>query len=126
MVESCDEDLVFGEQQVADEPIERIACIDDGLPAHTVARIEQHAQADRHALVSELGDALLDAVFEDLEVALREASDEPATGIGDRDGDLDDVDAAAERPGLSPHHGATDDTASCDGANSVVFHAATR
>ena len=73
-----------------------------------------------------LGDALLDAVFEDLEVALREASDEPATGIGDRDGDLDDVDAAAERPGLSPHHGATDDTASCDGANSVVFHAATR
>jgi hypothetical protein len=51
-----------------------------------------------------------------------ETGDEPAAGVGHRDRDLNDVDAAAKWTGLSPHDGATDDTAGCDCADSVVIH----
>ena len=51
MIEGRDEHLVLAQQQIADEPVERIARIDDRLPTHAVAGIEQHAETDRHALV---------------------------------------------------------------------------
>ena len=92
-----DEGFVFAKQQLADEPIERVPRVDDRLPAHAVAGVEQHAEADRDALVGELRDVLRVAVFEDLEVVFREPGDQPAVRVGDGDGDLDDVDARSER-----------------------------
>src|SRR4030095_16128511 len=76
--------------------------------------------------VGELCDRLLDAVLKNLEVILREAGDEPAAGVGHCDRDLDDVDAAAEWAGLTPHAGENNDTAGWYCAASVVIHDFTR
>src|SRR6187402_2799088 len=72
MVECRDQRLVFAEQQITNEPIHRISGIDDRLPAHAVAGVEEHAQADRHTGVCELRDDLAITVLEDLKVVLRE------------------------------------------------------
>jgi hypothetical protein len=122
VVEGRDEDLIFLEQKVTNEAVEGVTRIDDRLPAHAVAGIEQHPQTDRHTLVGKLRDCLLDAVFENLKVALCKSGDESASAVGHRHGDLDDIHAAAERRGLAPHDGATHDTACCDCASSVVIH----
>src|SRR5688572_31000156 len=55
---------------------DRAAGVDNRLAAHAVAGVEQHAQADRHAFIGELGDGLRDVVFEDLEVRSEEHTSE--------------------------------------------------
>ena len=54
---------------------------------HAVAGVEQHAKADRHALVGELRDRLRHAVLEDFEVVLGEVRNEAPVRVGHGDGD---------------------------------------
>ena len=97
VVERRHEYFVAALEQAGHEAIHRPARLDDRLPAHAVAGIEQHAEADRHALIRELGNRLRDVVLEDLEVVPGEAGHQPALGVHHRDGDLDGVDARPER-----------------------------
>ena len=67
MVERHQEELVGRVEQIEQEPLDRRARVLDALAEHAVADVEQHAEADRHALVRELRDRLRVAVLEDLE-----------------------------------------------------------
>ncbi len=96
VIERGDERLVLTEQQLTDESIYGAARVNDRLATHAVAGIEEHAEADRDARVSELRDVLRVAVLEDLEVFSGQPRDQTALRVGDRYGDLDDVDARAE------------------------------
>ena len=77
--------------------VDRGARIVHPLAEHAVADVEQHAEADRHALAGELGDGLADAVLVDLERVAVEAGHRMTVAIGDRRGDAGDFDAGLER-----------------------------
>ena len=97
--------LVVSRQQLEQEAVQRLSRIGQPQADHAVADIEQHGQADRHALVRELGDRLRQAVFEELELVLRKVGDQPPFGVGDGHGDRDDLDAGLEAlPGRLRQH----------------------
>ena len=110
VIERADERLVSAVEQVGHEPVERAARVDDRLPAHAVADVEQHADAYRRPLVRELRHRLRVTVLEDLEVVLRQAGDQAIAGVGDGDGDFNGRDAAAKGLG------------SCRGREDAVHH----
>ena len=58
MIERENRKFVGGIQGVGDEPRDRFACLIDSPAEHAVAGIEQDAEADRDALVGELGHLL--------------------------------------------------------------------
>ena len=77
MVEGHQEELVGRIEQLEQELVDRRARIVHPLAEHAVADVEQHAEADRHALARELRDGLPHAVLVDLE---RVARSRPVTG----------------------------------------------
>ena len=97
VVERHHEELVGGIEQVEQEPVDGRARVLDPLAEHAVADVEQHAEADRHALVGELRDRLLHAVLEDLERLARQAGDQMPFGVGDGGGDAGELDAGLEQ-----------------------------
>jgi hypothetical protein len=107
VIEKHERELVVARHQLEVEAVECAPRVLQPLAHHAVADIEQNGEADRHALAGELRDGLREAVFEDLEVVLREIRHEPAAGVGDRGGDRDDLDAGLElrrlRRGLRPN-----------------------
>ena len=96
MIERQHAEFVFGLEQLEEESLHRGTRIDEPLPEHAVADVEQHGEADRHALVGELADGLPLAVFEDFECLSWQAADEVSFFIDDRGGDGDEIDARAE------------------------------
>jgi hypothetical protein len=64
---------------------------------HAGAAVEQQRQRDRLLTPGEVGDLLLDPVFEDRELGLLEVRDVMAGTVGRRHRQRDDVDAGAER-----------------------------
>ena len=66
------------------------------LAGHAAAGVEHEPKADRHALRAEVRDLLRHVVFVDDEVVLLQAGDEAARRVGDRRGDVDQLDARAE------------------------------
>ena len=96
MIEQHQRELVVARHQLEEEAVERAPRVLQPLADHAVADVEQHGEADRHALAGELRDGLRQAVFEHLEVVLRQIGHEPAAGVGDRGGDRHDLDAGLE------------------------------
>ena len=96
VIEREHEELVVGVQELEEEPFDGRSRVDHALAEHAVAHVEQDAEADRHALVRELGDRLRLAVLEHLEGLARKADREAALRVEDRRRDGDDVDARPE------------------------------
>ena len=84
MVERHQEELVGGIEQIEQKAVDRRAGVLDPLAEHAVADVEEHTEADRHALARELRDRLAHAVFEELEGLPLEAGDEVPVLVGDR------------------------------------------
>jgi hypothetical protein len=75
----------------------RRARVLDALAEHAIARVEQHAKADRDALVGELRDLLQLAVLAHLEGLAPQTGDEPSLGVTNRHRDAGDFDAGPEQ-----------------------------
>jgi hypothetical protein len=83
-------------EKPAHEPVHGGPRVHDGLAAHAVARVEQHPETHRQALVGELRDRLGVAVLEDLEIVLHEPFDQPALRVRDGHRDEHRLDTAPE------------------------------
>src|SRR6186713_1462550 len=66
------------------------------LIGHAAADVQQHGQADWHALTAERHDVLRLAVVRDDEIVLGEAADESSVAVGHGGSDINDVDARFE------------------------------
>ena len=81
------------------------SCAVGSFVFHAGARVEQQRQRDRQVRAVEERDVLLDAVFEDVEVALVEVGDVVVRRVRHRHVQRDEVDAGAEgapAPAASP------------------------
>ena len=100
-VEAIEKHFVLRAEQIDEKAIERGLRGDDLFADHAAARVERDPEAHRHAIGVELRDLLRLAVFVDDEVLALEAADEPSVAIGDRDADVDEIDARLERESLA-------------------------
>jgi hypothetical protein len=91
MVEGDEKEFVGGIEQLEQETIDRRARVLDALAEHAVADVEQHAQADRHALVRELRHGLFDAVLVHLERLAFQVEERMPLVIRDRRRDAGDL-----------------------------------
>jgi hypothetical protein len=96
VAEPVDENLVALIEQVVEEPVERGARGIHFLARHAPAGVEHDAQADRHPFRAEVRHALRLFVFVDDEVFLPQVGHEAAAAVGDRRGDVDQLDATLE------------------------------
>ncbi len=93
MIEGEHEELIVGVQELEEELLDRGPRVDHAPAEHAVAHVEEHAEADRNALVRELRDRLRLAILEHLEGLARKAMREAALRVEDRGGDGHHVDA---------------------------------
>ena len=98
VVEGEDEELVRRIEQLEEKPVDGGTRILDALAIHAVADVEQHAEADRHALARELRHGLAFAVLEDVERVAVEPRDQAAFGITHGGRHADHLDAGFEQP----------------------------
>ena len=93
MVERHHEVLIVGVEQIEQEPLDRGAGVLDAPAEHAVARVEEHAQTDRHPFARELRDGLWLAVFEEFERLARQPAHQPSVGVAYGRVDAGELDA---------------------------------
>src|SRR4030095_515043 len=91
--------LVARIEQLEQESLDGRSRVDEALPEHAVAHVEQHRKADGHPLVGELGDDLAFALLENLERLGWQFGDEVPVLIDDRRGHADEIDTRLESGG---------------------------
>ena len=96
IVEPVEKHFVVRIVQLIEEAVERFARGDHLFAFHAPARVEDDAEADRYAFVVEVRDRLKLIVLIDAKVFLVQTGDEPTVLIGDRRGDVNELDAGLE------------------------------
>ena len=96
VVEPIEEELVVRTEQVEQEAVEGGPCGGHAFAFHAAARVEHDAEADRHALATEVRERLRHPVLVDEEVVLVQAGHETPPPVGDRGADVDQIDAGTE------------------------------
>ena len=96
VAEAIEEDFVLTIQQIVQEPIERALRRLDLFARHAAARVERHAETDRHPLRAEVRHRHWLIVFVDDEVVGRQSGDETSGGIAHGRRHVDQLDTGLE------------------------------